>query len=158
MATLTISHYLYLDRDQRYGLHNGNSIEVIGVAVPVWFKKGNTSEPAPEIFCKYKLVNNKTGGNIIRNNQGYTITMPHIELYGDDEKNDDLEVEKMYEEVLRAYQQKIGTSDRLLDIEDGGVESVEFRYYHKVEIDKKLHHVIHFVEIKPIDMLVDTID
>ena len=100
MATLTISHYLYLDRDQRYGLHNGNSIEVIGVAVPVWFKKGNTSEPAPEIFCKYKLVNNKTGGNIIRNNQGYTITMPHIELYGDDEKNDDLEVEKMYEEVL----------------------------------------------------------
>ena len=157
MATLTISHYLYLDRDQRYGLHNGNSIETTGIAVPVWFKKGNTSEPAPEIFCEYKLVNNKTGANIFRTTQGYTITMPHIELIGESKKSDDPEVEKMYDEVLKAYQKKVGTTDRLLDAEDGGVESVEFRYYHKVEIDNKLHHVIHFVEIKPIDILVDTL-
>ena len=157
MATLTISHYLYLDRDQRYGLHKGESVEVVGIAVPVWFKKGSTSEPAPELFCKYKLVNNKTGANIVRSTQGYTITMPHIELIGDEKKKEDPEFDKMYDDVLKAYQKKVGTSDRLLDVEDGGVESVEFRFYHKVEIDKKLHHVIHFVEIKPIDILVDTL-
>ena len=55
MATLTVSHYIYLSREQRYELNDGKDIEIVGICVPVWFQKGNTSEPAQEIFCKYKI-------------------------------------------------------------------------------------------------------
>ena len=57
MATLTISHYIYLTKEQRYALHERQPIEAIGISVPVWFNKGNTSEPAKEIFCKYQIAN-----------------------------------------------------------------------------------------------------
>lgn len=157
MAVLTMAHYLYLDRSQRYSLHEGKTLHVTGVCVPVWFQKGNTSEPAPEIFCKYIIANDKTGANINRTATGWHINMPHVELVGENAKSDDPEVEKMVEEILRDYHKRIGTSERLLDATDGGVEEVEFRYYHKMEIDKKLHHVIHFVEIKTLDLLLNTL-
>ena len=58
MATLTISHYVYLNREQRYDIHDLKPVEVIGVSVPVWFNNGNTSEPAKEVFCKLFCIEN----------------------------------------------------------------------------------------------------
>ena len=51
MATLTISHHIYLTDEQRYKIHNGEYLSLQGIARPVWFYKGSTSEPAQEIFC-----------------------------------------------------------------------------------------------------------
>ena len=160
MATLTISHHIYIDRQQRHALHNGETLEVTGVAIPVWFQKGNTTEPAPELFCRYKLSNDRKGATIARTTTGFHINLPHLELLGDlkkQEDENDPELDKMYDEVLKAYQRKYGTSEMLLDFEEGGIERSEFTYQYKVDIDNKLHYALHFVEIKPIEMLQDTL-
>ena len=79
MTTLIISHYLYLNREQRYLLHeNKEPIEVHGISVPVWFQKGNTSEPAKEVFCKYRITNETTTKSITATNCGYLINLPQM--------------------------------------------------------------------------------
>ena len=151
MATLTISHHIYLTDEQRYKIHNGESLSLQGIAIPVWFYKGSTSEPAQEIFCHYTLKNDKSGTNVTFSaKEGrFIVNMPHIEIISGDAK-----IDYNFKKVV---QNKVGTSDNLLDPKDGGTGFCEFKFYHKLEIDKKLHHLIHFVEIKPIDMLDDTL-
>ena len=151
MTTLTISHHIYLTNEQRYKIHEGEPLSLDGVAIPVWFYKGNTSEPAQEIFCHYLLKNDKTGTSITFNaKEGkFIVNMPHVEIISNDS-----EVDQNFKKVV---QSKVGTSDNLLEIKDGGTGFCEFKFYQKFEIDKKLHHLIHFVEIKPIDILTDTL-
>jgi hypothetical protein len=55
---------------------NKEKIEVIGASVPVWFYRGNTSEPAKEIFSKYILTNLETNEAILRTKEGYQINLP----------------------------------------------------------------------------------
>ena len=57
MITISISHIIYLDKNERYDLYHGKKIKKIGFFVPVCFCNGETSEPAHEIFCKYFLTN-----------------------------------------------------------------------------------------------------
>jgi len=147
MSTLTVSHYLYLTKEQRYDLHNGVDIETIGICIPVWFRKGDTSEPAQEIFCKYRLSNDRIGAKVQNSDEGYEINMPSVNIMDND----------VDESVRKAIQIKLGTSERLLDQRDGGAEWCEFRYYQKIMIDEKEYYNIHFVEIKPLEILHDTI-
>lgn len=146
MATLTISHYIYLTRDERYKLHSGEALEVVGVSIPVWFHKGNTSEPAKELFCKYKLTNENMNKAIVPNDEGYTINIPQ-----------ELEFEnEVPQEVKEAITEKMGTSIKLLDVEDGGSEWLEFKQFNKVKHQDKSFNIVHFVEIKPKEILEDT--
>lgn len=131
MLTLTISHNIFLTRDQRYLLTNKESIEVIGVSVPVWFYKGNTSEPAKDIFCKYILTNDSKSDPIMPLKEGYKINLPI--------KVEDSSVEK-----------------RLLDITDGGTECLFYREYNKVYKPTQ-YDLIHFVQIMPIEMMEKTL-
>lgn len=149
MATLTISHYIYLRREERYKLHNGESLEITGISVPVWFHRGNTSEPAKEIFCKYKLTNEPTNKIIVSTEEGYQINLPQkLELGG----------ENVPKEVQDVVSVKLGTSERLLDTKDGGSELLEFRQYNKIKKDIQEFNVVHFVEIKPYELLRDTMN
>lgn len=148
MATLTVSHYIYLNRDQRYKLHAGESLEVVGISIPVWFDRGNTSEPAREVFCKYRLTNEPINKAIVPSEEGYTINLPQkLELGKEDVPT----------EVQQAAALQLGTSERLLDVADGGSEWLEFRQYNKVHQDKHHFNVVHFVEIKPDELLVDSL-
>jgi hypothetical protein len=146
MATLTVSHHLYLTKEQRYELNQGKEIKTVGVCVPVWFQKGNTSEPAQEIFCKYKIYNPKNGANIKQDDEGFEIWMPSINK----------DEEYIEEEGKIAIQKKIGTSENLLDYKDGGTSKCDFKLYQKLLINDDLHHLVHFIEIKPIEILFDT--
>ena len=76
MLILTISHHLHLTREERYALHDGQKIKVIGVSIPVWVDQGLTSEPAQEVFCVYELCpqGNEKLVNPIQN--GYRIILP----------------------------------------------------------------------------------
>jgi hypothetical protein len=145
MATLTIAHYLYLNKEQRYKLHAGETLEVVGISIPVWFHKGNTSEPAKELFCRYKLTNRPKSKTIMPTEEGYCINLPQ-KLESDKEEN----------EVYDAVNSQIGHSEMLLDIKDGGSEYLEFRQYNKVEQENHSFNVVHFVEIKPNEILEDT--
>lgn len=144
MATLIISHNLYLNYEQRYALHERNAVEVIGVSVPVWFRQGNTSEPAKEIFCKYKITNEFKTKSIISNEAGYTINLPQIIEFKSG---------KLEQEVQSFVNNNMPTSKKLLDIKDGGSEWLEFRHFTKLG----KHNLIHFVEIKPEEVLFDTL-
>lgn len=132
--TLTISHYIYLSKEERYKLHVGEKVDVIGFCVPVWFKKGSTSEPAKEIFCKYKLTNENLK-KIIFENDGYSINLPQSE------KEDDPK-----------------PSEKLLDISENGSEYIAFQQYHTMNFGEMDFEVIHFVEIKDTEALISTLD
>lgn len=149
MATLTISHYIYLSREERYKLHSGESIEVTGISVPVWFHRGTTSEPAKEMFCKYKLTNENINKAIVPIDEGYSINMPQKLELGDD---------NVPEEVQEVVAVQLGTSERLLDLQDGGSEWLEFRQYNKVQQGSHKFNIVHFVEIKPNELLRDTMN
>jgi hypothetical protein len=129
MATLTVSHNIFLTRDERYRLHKGEKLIVTGVSVPVWFKKGSTSEPAQEVFCTYELTNEPGEKPISTIENGYLINLP------------------------QKSEKSPASSIGLLDINDGGSEWVEFRQYNTVYRDGKKYNLVHFVEVKPIELL-----
>ena len=147
MATLTVSHYIYLTKEQRYALHDGKTIDVVGTCISVWFHKGNTSEPAQEIFCKYNIHNPRTGANIKQTEEGFEIWMPSLQVEDDDYDED----------VKFKIQKKLGTTENLLDYEDKGSGQSEFKLYQKLQINETMHHLVHFFEIKPIEKLVETL-
>ena len=136
MATITISHYIFLTREQRYSLNSGEQIDVIGVSVPVWFNKGTTSEPAKEVFCKYKLTNEKINKSINFVDNCYNINLLH-QIEGEEDFD--------------------GGSEKLLDVEDGGSEYIDFREYNKIVYENKQFDIVHFVEIKTIETLIETL-
>jgi hypothetical protein len=145
MATLTISHYIYLTKDERYKLHEGQPMEVVGVSVPVWFHKGSTTKPAQEMFVKYRLTNCLPNRAITAFEEGYCINLP--------QKND----LTAPIQVQQAVGVEVGTSERLLNYKDGGSEYLEFRQYSKVQKHKRTFNVVHFVELKPVEDLLETL-
>jgi hypothetical protein len=144
MAILTISHFLYLTRDQRYKIHAGEVVETVGISVPVWFLKGNTSEPARELFCKYKITNEPVNKAISTVEEGFVINLPHkIELKPEDKVDDS----------FREAMKNLPTSERLLDIKDKGAGYLHFKQYNQVAIDSIEFSVIHIVELQNEDFL-----
>lgn len=160
MITLAISHNIFLTRQQRYDLYNKQVIETIGVSVPVWFANGTTSEPANEVFCKYKLINNteQTGIEFVK--RGYDICLPQIETNykliepTTDEwlKMTDIEKEKWFQETQKPLNCK-----NLLDLCDGGSEYLYYRTHQKKIIKNMETHVVHFIEIKTIESLLNSL-
>jgi len=133
MITLIISHSIYLSKQERYDLAlEKKPIDIIGVSLPVWFKKGSTSEPAEEIFCHYRLTNQNPDYAIKSLNDGYQINIPNIPGENLSAKN-------------------------LLDIKDDGCAWLAFKQYNKVRRDRRNYAVLHCVEIKPIETLNETL-
>ena len=56
---LFVTHHIFLEKDQIETLLNKKEISAVGHCVSVWVnaKNGKTTEPAPEIFCNYKIHN-----------------------------------------------------------------------------------------------------
>ena len=145
MTTLIISHYIYLSKEERYKLYSGEILNVVGVSVPVWFDKGNTSEPAKELFCKYILTNDPVNKAIMPTKEGYHINLPQ-KL----KTNTSNEIQ----EIIDLY---LGTPEKLLDVKDGGSEKLEFKQQNKAKQGSKSFNIIHFVEIKDEEVLKETI-
>lgn len=131
MLTLTISHNIFLTREERYKITKGEPIEILGISVPVWFYRGNTSEPAKEIFCKYIVTNDEKNTPIFSTKTGYQLNLPKAIDNQNSEK-------------------------KLLDISDGGAECLFYKEFNKVY--KPLHYdIIHYVQIMPVEMMEKTL-
>jgi len=131
MLTLTISHNIFLTREERYKVTNGEPIEILGISVPVWFFKGNTSEPAKEIFCKYIVTNDGKNTPIIATKTGFQLNLPKIIDGQNSEK-------------------------KLLDADDGGAECLFYREFNKVH--KPIYYdIIHYIQIVPYEMMLKTL-
>ena len=126
MTTLQILHNIFLDEKQRYALTAGELIETIGVSVPVWFYKLNTSEPAEEIFVKYRIQIDDHGPKILVGKQGYRISLPKIDP---DIPVRPININEMslVEKLEWFKNNPIPLSCRdLLNPEDGGIKCLDF--------------------------------
>lgn len=158
-TTLAISHYLHLTKTERYAWQSGQIIDVVGVSVPVWFYKGVSSEPAVEVFCRYRLLTSSEGIIIKHVKDGYEITIPQKPSKEWVPLPDEVwnvlssqEQEQWYEKNEPEPSLKM-----LLDIKDGGGQFLAFRQYSKVRKNKKVLNVVHFMEIKDMENLTKTL-
>lgn len=161
-VTLTIHHNIFLTREERIALHSGESLEVIGYAIPVWTEGDATTEPAKEVFCRYYLLNLKQDEMIKILDDGFEINIPN--KISKPVKNISNEVwRKMNAQEKLIYSNLVGdsvTSLNLLDIADGGAGSIMYREHNKFEQeeDGEMYSIIHFVTISAIDSLLCSID
>lgn len=134
MASLIISHSVFLTKEERYKIHENKEIKVVGVTTPVWFEKGTTSEPAKEIFCNYYLTNDPEQKVIVPLEDGYLINLP--------QNNEDTE---------------IPNSKLLLNEEDGGIMNLMFKQVSLITYYDKEFNVVHFVDIKDKDVFLESL-
>ncbi len=159
MTTLALSHNLFLTKAERYAWHVGQLVEVIGVCIPVWFFKGISSEPAVEVFCKYKLINAPEGIFVKHVEDGFEITVqqkPAKEFV----PMPDEEWKTLTDEQKEEWYEKNEPDPslrNLLDVPDGGSKYLAFRQHSKVRKNKKILNVVHYVEIKDMDDLLQTL-
>ena len=158
MLILTISHHIYLTRDERYSLFGGKPVKTIGVSIPVWAEQGMTSEPAQEVFCAYELTNG--GGERIVNptSDGYKVIIPLKTDYMLPTLTDEEWRKLDKEEQNLWYERRVIpiSAKNLLDYKDGGSEYLRFRYKTNYSTKNK-QPTFHFIEIKKIEDLLDTI-
>jgi len=158
MLSIAIHHNIWLTRDQRYAVHEGIELVVVGVSVPVWVHNNRvTSEPAREVFCQYYLKNPKFDAPIQIVKNGYEITLPNrpgaVPNLSDDEwrylsVNDPAKLDAYYEKCPKA-----SNSKNLLDIQDGGSKYLSFREHNKIKSNDEFVNFIHFVNIMDIEAL-----
>lgn len=129
---LTISHNLFVDRDQRYQIimEDDTSINITGISVPVWAftkKSLGSNEPAEEILCDYKITN-KSGSIIEPNDSGYTINIRSKNI-----------------------------RSKLFDRKDGGEGRLVFKHRNFVDFKGVSYKVIHYVTIQDLEVLHNTL-
>lgn len=162
MLSMAIHHNLWLNRDQRYAVHNGIEIVIIGISVPVWVTDNKTtSEPAKEVFCKYYIKNPKIDIPIQIVDDGYEISLPNrqgtVPNLTDDEWrhlnfNQPSKLDFYYHNCSRA-----ACSQNLLDLKDGGSKCLSFREHNKIKKDNEFINFIHFVNIADMDELTNSL-
>jgi len=139
MLTLTVSHNIFLDNNQRYELHIGKEVKVIGVSTPVWANGKKTSEPAHEVFCHYVITPTDYKLYIQHNAKGYSILLPRTSYDPENKRQNPV------------------TIKNILNFEDGGVEWLAFRQFKEVHKNKINITIAHFVEIKNMLELTQTL-
>lgn len=156
-VALCVSHSLFLTRKQRYDLHGGKTLKIIGASMPVWFCRGSTSEPAEEVFCKY-TIHNKKGDSFIRRtkNNTYIINLPQLPENYQKLTLSDEDWRKLTEKERSAWYETNPeplSSIKLLDLKDGGCEMLSF----KLQQDLENVTIIHLVLIKRMEDLMQSL-
>jgi len=145
---LTINHNIFLTKNQRYLLFNGNNVETIGVSLPVWVERNNqlqwneTSNFSNEIFVKYILTNNYEKNPIETLEEGYKINLPQPFMG----------TNISYDKIAKKL-----SSKNLLDLRDGGGSYLFFIESNMVKIHNDLIKIKHYVKIEDITSLEKTI-
>jgi hypothetical protein len=142
---LSISHNIFLSREQRYVLNRKEAIEVVGTNIPVWFFGDKTSEPGREIFCNYRIYPYKSViKNIKIRKDGYDIFLLQ-------ERED---IGSVPSKIKKFFNKKgmAPSVISLLDIKDRGAEWLYFKSY-----DRKYMNIVHSVEIQKIENLTESL-
>lgn len=155
---LLVSHNLFLSKEQRYKWHDGEDLEVVGVSVPVWINGQKTSEPASEIFTKYQLRSEGEKISLKAKRKYYEINIPKVAV---------CEKPKIPEFLWNLLPQKdqdklremtTGLSlKNLLDLRDGGSACLAFKTNARITKNKKKVDATHFIEIKDMSELLDSL-
>jgi len=156
MLTLSIQHNIFLDRDQRYGLHNQEDVDTVGVSTPIWHFQNRSSEPAKEVFCNYYLRNPRKELPIKILKDGYLLCLPYRIPTRQQRELSNQEWLKMTQEQREAYYTAMPremSSASLLDIQDGGSETLMYRESNTVKNGDKFMKIIHYVNLYDVKYL-----
>jgi hypothetical protein len=162
---LFVVHQIFLNREQRYKIANGESLEIEAYSLPTWIVQGSTmtSEPSTEVFCKYVINNNGENKQSIKyeNNQ-YTVWIPPCQDDHDLEHPDDEKWKTMTEDEKHTWflENPIKPCGRKLrDLKDGGNDG-----YLRFDQHKKVHTkqggtmtLVHCIHFRPIEFLENSI-
>ena len=158
---LFVSHHIYLTREQRYALADGESVKTVAPSIPVWFYKFNTSEPATEVFCRYILSNQGDAASLEFAKDGYVINIPQIPKdYQPPERIPDEQWRKMTCEQQSEWYENNPTppSGTLLrDVSDGGSAYIKFQFDVQGRRHKKMVRQSHQIEIKDMSKLLESL-
>jgi hypothetical protein len=127
IAFLTIAHNLFLTKEERYMMKNPLSeVETVGICLPVWVNGPVTSEPAEEVFCKYKLRNFASPGidAVHMNQDGFVLSLGGKSLW-----------------------------ESILDVKDGGSGSIYLSHQSKLVNNEIEMLVIHYINIQDMTVL-----
>lgn len=151
MPILTISHSIFLNSENRHSLYNGNEIQVIGASVPVWVSKKATPGPAEEVFCRYTLANTGMSKNVVEDANGYAINIPPIQSKDWLKRISDDTWRVLSEETKAKWYDKhaIASANQLLDLQEGGSGGY-------LSFIVQTNDTLHFVEIKPLETLMQS--
>lgn len=158
MLVLSILHNIFLNDEEINRLINKEEVQIVGVNLPVWYYKGNTSEPAEEIFCKYVLTCKPGDVPVKTEEDGYVVNIPQMpnDFYPTNEKWVKMKEEDKIQWALN--NPKPNTIENILTEAKGGIELLHFKEYNKIKKDNKYKVIIHIFEIKPISNLIDSLD
>lgn len=124
---ITIAHNIFLNSFERYGLREENvEIDTVGICLPVWVNGSSTSEPAEEVYCRYRLRNYSPpeADAVSVQKDGFCISL------GD--KN---------------------SWHGLLDMKDGGSRSIYLSHQSTMTNNEVQMLVIHYINIQDISVL-----
>ena len=161
MFNLTISHNIYLTREQRYALHEGQDLCVLGVSVPVWYVNKISSEPAKEVFCNYYLKNPKRDLPIQIVEDGYEVYIPMRpakktkQLTDDEWRALNMQSPAKLEAYYKSQLSEV-SSRMLLDLPDG-CAYLFYREHNKIKQDGKTINIMHYVIIKDMSELTNSL-
>ena len=158
---LSLAHYIYLTRDQRYALHEGERLDVVGVTLPVWFYRGDTSEPAVEVFGQYIIDNKQDEDCIIYTiPTGYQFNLPQLpQDYQKAELSDERWRAMSFQERNNWYEENKSplNSKCLLDPVDGGGAYLHWTQHNKRVKGNRVLAIKNYVEIKDMSKLEDSL-
>lgn len=124
---LTIAHNIFLTKEERYLLKSPlTEVETVGICLPVWASGSFTSEPAEEVYCKYKLRNFASPGidAVFVNHTGFTLSLGDKSLW-----------------------------DSVVDVKDGGCGSIYLSHQSKITNNDIEVLVIHYINIQDMTIL-----
>ena len=149
MLTLAIAHNIFLNKGEIEALINRESVECLGASVPVWFLRGNTSEPAKEIFCKYKLTNIADDYPVTILAKGYQINLPQVIFQIGKPEN----WSKMSQEEKSVWRTTHPLQISADDLADLGNDMLNFKKYSKITENNKRLNIIHAISVGTIELL-----
>jgi len=159
MLVLSILHNIFLTEDEIKRLNNRESIEVTGASLPVWCYRRNTSEPAEEVFCKYKITNENEPSSVKIEKDGYIINLPQIpknyvekKLSAEDWNN----LTSIEQEQWEIDNPPALSAKCLLPESAGGKEYLYFKEYNKIKEKSKSKVLVHIIELKTMQNLFDS--
>lgn len=150
MFTLSIQHNIFLTHKERYNIHQQKDVDTIGVSIPVWHLENKTSEPGKEVFCNYYLRNPRKEIPIKIMKDGYLLCLPHRIPTRQQREIENEEWVKMNQEQREAYYTAMPremSSASLLDVQDGGSETLMYRESNTVKSGDKFMKIVHYVHI-----------
>ena len=161
MIRLTVQHNIHLTKDQRYALHEGIELVVVGLSTPIWCQDNLTSEPGKELFCRYYLKNPKKDSPVQILENGYEITLPYrqgqkLSISDAEWRRLTMEEPKKLAAMYNSLVNEV-SSKNLLDIKDGGSKKLIYREHNKIKKKDSMMNIMHFINIGTVESLTESI-